>query len=32
VPQLKPGQSYDAAVAKPVGIDQFNPAKPAYKP
>ena len=31
-PQIKPGQSYDAAVAKPVGINQFNPGKPAYKP
>ncbi len=31
-PQLKPGQSYDAAIAKPIGIAQFNPGKPAYKP
>src|SRR5258705_13749102 len=32
VPQLKPGQSYDAAIAKPIGIAQFNPGKPVYKP
>ena len=32
VAQLKPGQSYDAAIAKPIGIAQFNPGKPAYKP
>jgi hypothetical protein len=32
VPQIKPGQSYDAAIAKPIGIAQFNPGKPAYKP
>jgi hypothetical protein len=32
VPQLKPGQSYDAAIAKPIGIAQFNPGKPTYKP
>jgi len=31
-PQIKPGQSYDAAVAKPVGINQFNPGRPVYKP
>ena len=31
-PQIKPGQSYDAALAKPVGINQFNPGKPVYKP
>jgi hypothetical protein len=31
-PQIKPGQSYDAAIAKPVGINQFNPGKPVYKP
>jgi hypothetical protein len=30
--QLKPGQSYDAAIAKPVGITQFNPGKAPYKP
>ena len=28
VPQIKPGQSYDAAIAKPIGITQFNPGKP----
>jgi hypothetical protein len=32
VPQLKPGQSYDAAIAKPIGIAQFNPGKAPYKP
>src|SRR4029434_2913429 len=32
VAQLKPGQSYDAAIAKPVGIAQFNPGKAPYKP
>ena len=32
VAQLKPGQSYDAAIAKPIGIAQFNPGKPPYKP
>lgn len=32
VPQLKPGQSYDAAIAKPIGITQFNPGKAPYKP
>lgn len=32
VPQLKPGQSYDAAIAKPIGINQFNPGRPVYKP
>src|SRR6267142_2241317 len=26
------GQSYDAAIAKPIGIAQFNPGKPVYKP
>src|SRR5882672_8916500 len=31
-PQVKPGESYDAAVAKPVGINMFNPGKPTYKP
>src|SRR5919205_377613 len=31
-PQIKPGQSYDAAIAKPIGIAQFNPGKPVYKP
>ena len=31
-PQVKPGQSYDAATAKPTGITQFNPGKPVYKP
>ena len=31
-PQVKPGQSYDAAIAKPIGIAQFNPGKPVYKP
>jgi len=31
-PQLKPGESYDAAIAKPVGINMFNPGKPTYKP
>jgi len=32
VAQLKPGQSYDAAIAKPIGIAQFNPGKAPYKP
>ena len=32
VPQIKPGESYDAAIAKPIGIAQFNPGKPVYKP
>jgi hypothetical protein len=32
VAQLKPGQSYDAAIAKPIGIAQFNPGRPPYKP
>src|SRR5262245_4113622 len=32
VPQLKTGQSYDAAIAKPIGIAQFNPGRPTYKP
>jgi hypothetical protein len=31
-PQVKPGQSYDAANAKPAGITQFNPGRPVYKP
>src|SRR5512144_3163373 len=31
-PQLKPGEAYDAAIAKPIGIAQFNPGKPVYKP
>jgi hypothetical protein len=31
-PQVKPGESYDAAIAKPVGINMFNPGKPTYKP
>jgi len=32
VAQLKPGQSYDAAIAKPIGIAQFNPGRAPYKP
>jgi hypothetical protein len=32
VAQIKPGESYDAATAKPVGIRQFNPGRPVYKP
>ena len=32
VAQLKPGQSYDAATAKPPGITQFNPGRAPYKP
>ena len=32
VAQLKPGKSYDAAIAKPIGIAQFNPGKAPYKP
>jgi len=32
VAQLKPGQSYDAAIAKPIGIAQFNPGTAPYKP
>ena len=32
VAQLKPGQSYDAATAKPPGINQFNPGRAPYKP
>ena len=31
-PQIKPGQSFDATTAAPVGLDRLNPGKPVYKP